>query len=303
MQIESLRKMGIEPVIKAAAELQPGDVVPLFDGKRVRPKEVFGLPKQNSGSIDLQVRQMMVITKKSQSRIVLGQQVAVFPQDAVAAAYEEQVLSILRPGVPAMTAKYIYRAIRENLEKAVGQQRIKMAIARLVDRHFLLETVTYHGNSLPQAGFRQFLTVCDLPQVVYERKNHRVGWVIGFEERPPVKTLYPVVHWFNGAVNLSHEKYLEPADERAVQGVQRAIDYRSGKIPDGFVELPVELIKAARSTQNTANFLTVKAIDAYLKKEDVLVDDTIAWMDQYYPGWIYGIAPQELTAEPPANAR
>jgi hypothetical protein len=312
---KSLQKLGLQPVTKQVSALSPGDVIPVFDGKHLRPQEVFGVPKQRGSVVEFQSRQIRNITKKGTGRYGATQQIPVFEQDDVNQVYEDLVLSVLKPGVPSLPPKQIYRILREQTNQAVGYQRVKMAITRLVDRHVLLETDAYWGNGIPQVGYRQFLTTCQLPLVVYERRNHRVGWVVRLDERPPVQTRYPVVHWFDGAIQISNERFLEPVDEKACRGVEMAIRYRLGDVPEGFVEVPSELIRAIRSQTNITNRLVIAAIGAYLEKEGVelprvinqfqaptLADRVLCWLNQYYPGWLYGIAAQDLIAEPPAGA-
>lgn len=298
--------LGVEPVLKPVAAIQPGDCIPVAE-KTLVYRQACGLETINAIARipTLRFRDFRPSrgVRYSGSAIL-----SVYCREDIEAALELQILAFLKPGMSSKLSAEIFGHLREQLNDSPGEKRIQAILRRMAEQGRLLETIAPSKSGIPTPSYRLPLTACALPQVVMERQHYRVGWVVGFEERQPAPRPYPLVQWFNGSRSLVRDQSLEPLLDkpRALLAMAKAIAHLKGDdVSPDFVRVPREMLRRLISSRGGMNMTELMALGNFIVRQGVQPhpctthpEAALNWLERNYPGWLYGVLPYELMVLP-----
>lgn len=218
--------------------------------------------------------------------------------------YSEKVLGAIEPGEIYTTSEISIR-LRIMHELCLAKGTVGAICKEFCRRGVLSERRVRSGNIL---SYRRDLPhSIGLPVVEFAgRGSERLGWVIEWRYFRATNSQQPIVHWLDGSETFSSEERLDPPTAEQRQQIEVAKRQALGLPFDGPVEISEWLLlelrqswgEQPRQARNDVmvhiakllGYLPDAASDFQGVSKSRAWNQTLTYLDRYYPDWQQGRA-------------
>lgn len=210
------------------------------------------------------------------------------------------ILEILTPGAEPKTTRWIQDQLRIRGLK-FAKKMIQPSLHKLREQGRIQER--YRGGT---KFYRSLLPrFPGLPIVELQgTRSEQIGWIERWQKHQQSGEVQPVIRLLNGALRFSTEEMIDPTGNPLhLQWIEQV---RSGVLPQPPVHIPSDIIRglddrfwSGDRTPSTITLLEVakrlELVDESLQrfpmgaKSTELKQRCVDYLNQFYPGWSYGI--------------